>query len=456
MKRPLFCLAALLFVPACEDPDTFDPEIEEEIEEEDVVDDLDEPEDFAIEEDLDPEGIVNGWTYDSDRDVMVTGPAGLCSGTLLRNDTVLTAKHCVSTDGTPNGPWAAANTITVTQDGRGATTGAISGVTTIARLWTEDVAMLQLNLPMTMEGRATGAFTQIWGEAQSNIEGQATLCQGWGMNTCTTGQGTLRAGLMTADTVGNQFISYDTLGNFNQLQWRGDSGSSCRLPVFEEPHLRKVLGVQTTGICGTIANETAPDRYRDWAHATMSGWEGDFLDTFSSGLAYEVEEPANMLQGPTNWFLWGNALVENSNAHTAGSAYEGSRYISSTEVVTDALVSVKVSSPDNDSAGLLFRYVDDEHYYRVSFDEQRNFARIVRRSGNSWVTIAEDTNFSIDWSTTPKITVGAADNFIAAYVDDEMVLWGFDDDFKYTAGRVGIYKWALTNAVFDDFEIFRF
>ena len=449
MTRPLFCVAALLFVPACEDPDTFDPEIEE-------VEDLDEPESFAIEEDLDPEEIVNGWVYDSDRDVMVTFPAGLCSGTLLRNDTVLTAKHCVSTDGTPNGPWAAANTILVTQDGPGASNGAVSAVTTVARLWTEDVAMLQLTTPMTMEGRATGAFTQIWGEPQANIEGQATLCQGWGLNTCTTGAGILRSGLMSADTVGAQFISYGTLGTFNQLQWRGDSGSSCRLPVFEEPHLRKALGVQTTGLCGTVANETGPDRYRDWAHATMAFWEGDFLDDFSSALAYEVEEPASMIQGPTNWFRWGNALVENSNAYTSGSNYEGSRYISSTEVVNDAFVSVRVSSPDNDGAGLVFRYVDDEHYYRLSFDEQRNFARIVRRSGNSWVTIAEDTTFSIDWSSTPKITFAAADNYFAGYVDDVMVISGFDDDHSYTAGRVGIYKWGLTNTVFDDLEIRRF
>lgn len=192
----------------------------------------------------------------------------------------------------------------------------------------------------------------------------------------------------------------------------------------------------------------------------MNVWDGgDSIDTFDGmwGL-YLVDTPAGMLEGPPSWQRSGGVLTENSNAFTNTTHHEGTRYVTSVQVAADAIVRVTVDSPDNDAAGLILRYRDPTHYYRLSFDEQRHYARIVRRSGNTWTVLAEDTNFAIDWSTSPEISFYAAGTVLAAYVDGQLELVAVDSDvdLNYTDGRAGIYTWGLTNATFDDFEIDRF
>lgn len=427
--------------------------------------DLDEPEfpelppmGDALVDQLDYDEIIDGFVYDSDRDVRVSYFGSICTGTLLRNDVVLTAKHCVSTDGTIDGPEAAANTITVTQDGPGASLGASRSVTTIVRMATRDVAMLRLSSALAIDGETTGRSTQILGAPQSTVVGDHVLCQGYGHDTCAnTGAGTLRAGLVAITGSSGGMLTYGQIPGYDWIQWKGDSGSSCRSGVFDPPNLRKAISVTSTGSCGGPVNEVGPDLYRDWAHDQMNNWAGgDFFDGFSAALDYDVDEPAGMVQGPSNWQVSGGTLTENTNAYTNTTFHEGTRYVNAAQVASDATVHVTVSSADNDAAGLVLRYRDPTHYYRLSFDEQRRFARIVKRSGNTWTVIAEDTDFDIDWSTSPKLSFYAWNNLLGALVDGKLELLALDPDYTYTAGRAGIYTWGLTNASFDDFEIDRF
>ncbi|MCH9685674.1 MAG: trypsin-like serine protease, partial [Deltaproteobacteria bacterium] len=135
----------------------------------------------ALGQALSPEEIIGGFVWDSDTDVLVNSvtPLGIgtCTGTLLRNDVVLTAKHCVSSNGTINGPWLLPSAMTVTQDGPGATLGAQRSVTSIVRQPGEDVALMRLSSPLTIEGRAAGQSNQILATSQEDLIGQAVLCQ---------------------------------------------------------------------------------------------------------------------------------------------------------------------------------------------------------------------------------------------------------------------------------------
>ncbi len=410
-------------------------------------------------QEIDPSQIIDGFTLDSDRDVMVNNNGGTCSGTLLRNNVVLTARHCVTTDGTINGPIAAANAFTVTQDGPGATLGSSLSVTAVAAMAGQDVAMLRLSGVFSIDGQPLGQSTQILATPQADVVGNNVLCQGYGRNSCGGGTGTLRAGLVSVADDDAGMLEYAPINGYDWIQYKGDSGSSCRLGVFVPGNLNKALGVLSTAGCGWIATETGPQLYRGWAIDQMNAWAGgDFNDDFSAWGFYTIDEPAGMLQGPSDWHRIGGVLTEDSNAYTNTTYHEGTRYVSTTQVASDATVRVTVESPDNDAAGLVLRYRDSTHYYRLSFDEQRRYARIIRRSGNGWVVIAEDLDFDIDWSTAPEIAFYASGTVLAGFVDGQVAIVGVDDDANagYTAGRAGMYTWGLTDATFDDFEIDRF
>lgn len=460
---PLAASLGLACAPASEPDDladltseldaTGDDDIDEDIDEDGTPasvgsDDLfDEPE---------PDGIIGGWAYDSDRDVLVSSYYGPdCSGTLLRNDVVLTAKHCVADAA---GALLPGNAFLVTQDGPFGL-GAVALSAEMAALATEDVALLRLQTPMTIDGRTQGESTQIFGGTDDELLGQVALCQGWGIYDCDVdpvGVPVLLGGLMQLTEEDAGILTYEPLGTFGQIQAVGDSGSSCRLPVFEEPRFRKALGVLSTGSCGWEAHEVSPERYRDFAIATMNGWAGNFTDGFDAPGNYEIDGPSNVTHGPAQWTTTGGKLTENSNAYSVNGLYEGSRYVHTAQVFSDGWISARVHSPDNDGAGLLLRYRDATHYYRLSFDEQRRFARIVRRNGNAWQVLAEDLDFDIDWSSNPELTFASVDNYLVGMVDGVSVLSVFDASYAFTAGRAGIYQWGLTNASFDDLKIVRF
>lgn len=469
-----FALALALSSSGCDDPSlhaaegSADPDavVEDAVQDDEVPTDAAESEDDAPEDvpegpqtlfdGLDPEEIIGGVVWDSDRDVMVAGPTDLCTGTLLRNDVVLTGKHCVSTDGTVDGPWLDPSDMTVTQDGPGASLGAQRSVTEIVRNPGMDVAVMRLASPFSIDGSTLGESTQILATPQSEVVGQVVLCQGFGRDTCDSGAGTLRAGLVELASSNAGLLTYHPWSGLDWIQWAGDSGGSCRYGALSSASLQKVLGVASFGACGTQAIEIGPDLYRDWAVGEMNAWAGlEFNDGFWWPYFYEVDVPPGMISGPPAWIRTGGVLTENTNAYTNTPFSEGTRYINRREVASDSIVHVTVSSADNDAAGLVLRYRDSTHYYRLSFDEQRRTARIVRRSGSNWTVIAERTDFDIDWSSSPRISFYASGAVLVGMVDGNLVLGGVDDIDGYTAGRAGMYTWGLTGATFDDFQIER-
>lgn len=431
--------------------------------------------------DQDPQQISEGDTYDSDRDVKITSAGVLCSGTLLRNDVVLTAYHCITDDGTPSGNVLGPGAFTVWQDGPGDTLPNATAVSSVVfDDPSVDVALLRLSGNFEIDNRSYGESTEIWAQPESLLAGEIALCQGYGQTTCgdASSAGFLRAGLVSilggAGQYPNEELNYEATLDYKgdeiwgYLQSFGDSGSSCRYPLFAAPNRRRVLGVMSHGFPCTfgVASETAPNVFRSWVQQTIADWDGDFQDGFGGAFQpYEQIEPAPITTTPwsTMWFNYSyvqngvtvSRLLQFYDDYVDAGDEEGTKYVHGVEVVEDGSVSVDVQTYGNDAVGLITRMRDDTHYYRFSVDEQQQRARIVLRDGNTFTELASVALPSADFNTEVELRFEAQGSTLRGYFDGQQVISTTDPAFTYMAGRAGIYTWRMSGVWFDNFAITR-
>lgn len=117
---------------------------------------------------------------------------------------------------------------------------------------------------------------------------------------------------------------------------------------------------------------------------------------------------------------------------------------------TDYRVSVILRSTDDDAIGLVFRYLDTDHYYRFSMDRQRRYRRVVRVVDGIHTILAED-EFVYRQGQDYLITVEAIGSSLRVYQDGELVFDVTDDSMDQ--GRIGLYCWGNIGARFSDVRV---
>lgn len=117
---------------------------------------------------------------------------------------------------------------------------------------------------------------------------------------------------------------------------------------------------------------------------------------------------------------------------------------------TDYQLSLDIRSSDNDALGVMFRYQDDNNYYRFSIDKERNYRRLVKCQDGVFTLLAQDTvPYTINQTYHVDITVQG--NQIEVFIDGNSILNTSDNSFS--AGSIALYSWANVESYFDNIII---
>jgi hypothetical protein len=161
--------------------------------------------------------------------------------------------------------------------------------------------------------------------------------------------------------------------------------------------------------------------------------------------------------GPAIWAAVDGTLRQSSNVFTppidrATLDKRGTQAIAGDHAWTDVAVSVRVQSVlDDDAIGLLFRYNDENNYYRFSMDSQRRYRRLVKNIAGTFTPLWEDST-AYEVGRAYELTVIAQGTTLRGYVDG-MAMFVVDDPDLAT-GCIGLYCWGHADARFSNVRVF--
>lgn len=391
---------------------------------------------------------------------------GSCTGTLLRNDVVLTAKHCVTLDASVTGPPLAPSDIRVFES-KSATVSEPAYRIILHPRSDVDVALIFLGAGLMVNGKNYGHATPIYPYDPGLFEHQNLIVAGYGLDTqssCGKVDHQLRYGVVElydvsdGENPGGPVQPLKWMPVNGQIQNKGDSGSAAfgglGFPA-------AALGVLNTcdfmlGIALGPCRSASPDDYRAWVETTLANRQRLFRDRFELDTSpfYEAVDARPCSEAPRwSWNSRFGVLVEASKARGCDAGPGGPMLLNKFGVYQNARLEVTLSptmvTADDGSVGFVFRYTDPDHYYEVLFSDSTNQVTFYAKNG-TWTRIAS-TSFDVDWDAFPTIGLVAADyRFVALY---NGAIAGSATDSRYPVGRVGLTKRDQEGLVLDDFTI---
>lgn len=119
--------------------------------------------------------------------------------------------------------------------------------------------------------------------------------------------------------------------------------------------------------------------------------------------------------------------------------------------VFDFRLVVKLNSGTNAAIGVVFRYQDNDNYYRFSMDQSCQYRRLLKKVGGNFERLNTDVEEGHEVGRDHLLTVDFLGNQICIYLDGVEVFNVTDSDL--THGSIGLYCWKNPDARFSEVTV---
>jgi len=159
--------------------------------------------------------------------------------------------------------------------------------------------------------------------------------------------------------------------------------------------------------------------------------------------------------GSMAWSAATGVMVQSSNVHSLPTGNELPKlgtyaYWQAGTGWTDYTTAVTFKSDDNDTIGVMFRYQDENNYYRFSWDRQRSSRRLVKCVAGQFTLLAEDSvPYVIGQNYQLKIV--ADGNTLQVSIDGSSIF--SVNDSSLFSGTIALYNWGNIGSYFDDIVV---
>ncbi len=159
--------------------------------------------------------------------------------------------------------------------------------------------------------------------------------------------------------------------------------------------------------------------------------------------------------GSMAWSAASGAMVQSSNVHSSISVDPLAKlgtyaYWQAGTGWTDYTAAVTIKSTDNDAIGVMFRYQDENNYYRFIWDQERNSRQLVKCKGGVFSVLAED---SVPYVTgkSYQVKIAAQGDLLNVSIDGSPVF--SVNDSTFSSGSIALYSWGNAGSYFDDIVV---
>ena len=157
-----------------------------------------------------------------------------------------------------------------------------------------------------------------------------------------------------------------------------------------------------------------------------------------------------------HWSVNNSSIHQTANIYSSGNAYE---YKGTYALLKDSIdnerwinyiADMDIRSTDNDFIGVMFRYIDENNYYRFNWNAQSSKRQLIKVKDGAASLLAEDlVAYELDKTYALKIDADGAS--IEVYIDNINVLSANDNSFSH--GAMALYCSGNTGCHYENIAV---
>ena len=240
---------------------------------------------------------------------------------------------------------------------------------------------------------------------------------------------------------------------YNWTVQPGEGGlddSTIPNPVYTPPDVGSVQAFTLT-----VEVSDGEDTTTDTVNVTVTDADSPVLldDNFDDGdySGWTIVDEGDR-ESPSAWSAASGTMVQSSNIYSStGLGTLGTyAYYAAGLNWTDYQADLTIRSQDDDAIGMMFRYQDNDNYYRFSWDKSRNYRRLVKKEAGVFSLLAEDSVHYVAGQTY-QIRIIAQGASLTISIDGAPIFSVTDG--AVSAGSIALYTWGNKGSYFDDVAV---